>query len=199
MINDHHFRPAVDLGPFGTDQELIAGVVDGGQDAFETLYARHAGRILALLVGIMRHRGDAEDVLQETFWHVWSRAGQYQTDRGAPLTWIVQIARSRAADHYRRQHHRQSPPPRQDEAMPSRQEPPAEAVHAEVCGRVQRALEQLPPEQRETITMAFFGGMTHEQISRQQHMALGTVKTRIRLGMRRLRQVLSPAISEVIA
>ena len=168
-----------------SDQELLTGMASGDRGAFAEFFDRHAPRVLGLLCKWLGQRSDAEDVLQETFWQVWCRAGQYDAARAAPEAWLVLIARSRAMDHRRRQR----PAP----ALPDGPGPadPASALErSEQTQQVRTALASLPEEQRSAISLAFYGGLTYEQVAQHQAIPLGTAKTRIRLGMRRLRSLL---------
>jgi RNA polymerase sigma-70 factor (ECF subfamily) len=170
------------------DQELIRAVAAGDAVAFAELYDRHAARVLGLLVRWLGDRGEAEDALQETFWHVWRRAARYDPGRAPPAVWLLLIGRSRALDRLRR---------RRPEAAAAEgadaDDPAAALVEEESSRQVREALALLPEEQRSAILLAFYGGLTHEQVARRQAIPLGTVKTRIRLGMKRLRQLLGGA------
>jgi RNA polymerase sigma-70 factor (ECF subfamily) len=170
-----------------SDHELVEAIKAGNAAALAALYDRHAGRVLALLVRWLGDRGDAEDLLQETFWQVWRRAAQYDSDRAPPVVWLQLIARSRALDWLRR---RRPEAEIRAGAGPVRDDPAGALVEEESSQQVREALGQLPEDQRRVLLLAFFGGMTHEEIARQHAIPLGTVKTRIRLGMRRLRVLL---------
>jgi len=173
-----------------SDQDLLRAIASGDRAAFGAFYDRHAPRVLGLLVRLVRHRADADEVLQDTFWQVWTQAGQYDPDRAAPQAWLVLIARSRAFDLLRRRARRTEPA---IEREPCRcHDAAGELAAAESSREVHAAVSRLPDEQRQAVWLAFFGGLTHDQIARQQGIPLGTVKTRIRLGMRRLREMLHP-------
>jgi RNA polymerase sigma-70 factor (ECF subfamily) len=141
------------------------------------------------LVRWLGRRCDAEDILQETFWQVWRRAAEYNPGRSPPEAWLVLIARSRGADFLRQR--------RPEAALPAGREPETMAdpcttlARNEAAEQVRVALGQLPEEQRGALTLAFFAGLTHEQVARRQGVPVGTAKTRIRLGMKRLRYALS--------
>jgi RNA polymerase sigma-70 factor (ECF subfamily) len=166
-----------------SNTELVRRAASGDRDAFAALYDRLAPRVFGLLLRLLRNRGDAEDVLQETFLRVWDRAATFDPQRCPPDGWVLMIARCRAVDRLRR---RQPTP--DDPAEPAADQPPdRELERQEDAGRLIAALAGLPAEQAEAIRLAFFGGLTHEQVARAQGLPLGTVKTRIRLGMIRLR------------
>ncbi len=173
-----------------SDAALIASMGAGDQGAFAELYDRHAPRVLGLLVKMLRTRGEADDVLQDTFWHAWRIAAQYDAQRSSVAGWLTMIARSRAIDHMRK---RPVPTGAGAEHEGVEEHGPAhDAERQEAQDRTRRALQVLPPEQRHAIQLAFFEGLSHEQIATRESLPLGTVKTRIRLGMQRLRDALSP-------
>ncbi|MCG3126650.1 MAG: ECF RNA polymerase sigma factor SigK [Phycisphaerae bacterium] len=163
-------------------------IADGDRDAFRLLYDRHAARLHGLLLRLVGCRSAAEDVLQEAFWQIWSQASRFDASRGTAIVWIVLLARSRAHD-YRRRQRRQPPPP---VSQPGASEPGSEVVAREWAGLVSAALAQLPEEQRSAIRLAFYDGMSHSEIADEQSTPLGTIKTRIRSGMQRLREIVKP-------
>jgi RNA polymerase sigma-70 factor (ECF subfamily) len=171
-----------------TDQELLAAVAGGDRGAFAEYYDRHAPRVFALLQKWLGRSGAADDVLQETFWQVWRTAGRYDSLRAVPEAWLILIARSRATDHLRG---RRPEVPLAAQDQPAVAADPSSALDRdEAAQRVRGALEQLSTEQREAIILTFFDGLTHDQIAQCQRIPLGTAKTRIRLAMERLRQLL---------
>lgn len=178
-----------------SDQKLISGIASRDHGAFSTLYDRHAPRLLGLLVRWLRDRGDADDVLQDAFWHIWNNADQYDEARGLPIGWIVQIARSRATDLLRRRN-RSGVFPSNGE-LKEMFDVSARLTWDEGAVRLRKALEKLPEEQRDTLLLAYFAGLTHDEIANWQQTPLGTVKTRIRLAMRRLSDMLAGDGSEV--
>lgn len=171
-----------------TDVELLADVAGGDQTAFARLYDRHAPRVFGLLIRILGNRTEAEDVLQEAFFQVWTQAERYDASRASPAVWLTRIARSRAIDALRRR--------RDVQPLTARPEPVAADDAAagpergELVGAARGALTELPHDQRLAICLSFYCGLTHEQIAQQQGEPLGTVKTRIRRGMMKLRDIL---------
>ena len=166
-----------------SDHELISRVANRDREAFAALYDRLAGRAFGLILKVLRNRTDAEDVLQEAFLQVWNQADRFDADRAAPDVWIFLIARSRAVDRLRRR-------TLTTEVIPeiaTLYDPGEDLARGEVASQVSSALMYLPADQREPIRLAFFQGLTHEQIAKTLAVPLGTVKTRIRLGMARLR------------
>src|SRR5262245_1334405 len=169
-----------------TDQDLLAGIAARDVEAFAAFYDRHCDRVYGLLMCILRDKLEAEDVLQEVFWQVWSRADQYDAARAAPIAWLLVKARSRARDRRRRL----TRVPRARELMFDSADEGVQhdAVDdREAAEQVVAALGRLPLEQREPICRAFFDGLTHSEISDAMNLPLGTVKTRIRQGMMKLK------------
>ncbi len=171
-----------------TDQQLLARIACGDRAAFGAFYDRHAADVLGLLVKLLRIHVEAEDVLQEAFWQVWCQAGRYDSGRSSPRVWLILIARSRAMDRMRK---RRREPGGAPEGEPTTLVDAADEIQRGESTQLARdALARLPAEQGGAISLAFFGGLTHEQIAQVQGVPLGTVKTRIRLGMKRLREEL---------
>ena len=172
-----------------TDELLINRIAAGDASALAELYDRFAPRVLGLLGKMLPSRSDADDVLQEVFWQVWKNAARYDSQRGSPAVWLLVMARSRALDALRR---KKASVPLEDFAEPSAWNPPAnELERQESSERVRQVLAALTAEQQQAIRLSFFGGLTHPEIAEKLDTPLGTVKTRIRLGMKRLRTVLA--------
>lgn len=173
----------------GTDQQLLGRVADGDLESFAEFYDRHSARTLGLIHGMVRNPVDAEDLLQEVFAQVWSDAHRYDPRRSPPQFWLSLIARSRTLDHLRRARRRSDG---EGEDEPEEASGVAESAEStESAGLVRGALGRLPREQSEVIRLAFYGGLTHAEISARRGIPLGTVKTRIRLGMQRMREILA--------
>ena len=161
--------------------------------AFARLFELHAPVALGLLGRILGARGEAEEVLQEVFLQIWTQADRYAAERSTPRGWILMMARSRALDRLRR---RDSARRREETAGAEREEamPPMGTERLETLERrrqVNSALEVLTPEQRRCIELAYFEGLTHTQIAERLSAPLGTVKSRILMGMNKLREALS--------
>ncbi len=171
-----------------TDGLLLEQVADGDRQAFAALYDRYAHRLLGLIVRILGIRGDAEDVLQETFLQVWRTAGRFDPAKAPPDVWLLLLARSRALDRLRRR----TPVIEAGQERASADDPPAEAERTEAADRAREAVNDLPADQRVAVELAFFHGLTHEEIAARLNAPLGTVKTRIRLGLIRLRARMAP-------
>lgn len=183
-----------------TDQILLARIADGDRVAFGTFYDRHAGRIHSLVLRICRNPREAEDVLQETFWAVWGKAHQFDARRGTPLAWLILLARSRCLDALRRTRRRPSTSnPTELGDAPAPDDPVEQTHRGDEAIRARRALASLPCDQRQAIELAFFDGLSHQQIAERLNTALGTVKTRIRLGMSKLRDLLGEPTNAAMA
>jgi RNA polymerase sigma-70 factor (ECF subfamily) len=172
-----------------TDEQLINRIAEGDASALAGLYDQYAPRVLGLLVKMLPSRSDADDVLQEVFWQVWKNAARYDSQRGSPAVWLLVMARSRALDALRR---KKASVPLEDFAEPLAWNPPGGDIERkESSDRIRRALAELTNDQQQAIRLSFFGGLTHPEIAEKLATPLGTVKTRIRLGMKRLRAVLA--------
>jgi RNA polymerase sigma-70 factor (ECF subfamily) len=170
------------------DQELLTMMAAGDSSAFGVLFDRYSSRVLGLLVKFVRRREDAEDLLQATFCEVWRRAPSFDPSRSRCESWLLLIARSRALDHLRSRR-----PAAELTAVPEAatdHDLTAALERVEASDRLHEALQRLPEEQRRAIELAFFAGLTHDQIAGKLEAPLGTIKTRIRLGMNRLRDSL---------
>jgi len=172
---------------------LIARIAAGDRDAFSRFYDLAAPMAFGLIRRVLRDSEAAAEVLQEVFWQVWQEAPQYDPKRGSPEAWLVMRAKTRAIDRLRsmRRRDRTFVAPL-DESIARAEDGEAEnpAVVAEDRGLVQAALAQLPEAQRRVIELAFFEGLTQSEIATRLGEPLGTVKTRARLGLERLRGAL---------
>jgi RNA polymerase sigma-70 factor (ECF subfamily) len=180
------------------DNYLMGRVAAGDREAFARLFDHHSPVVLGLLVRILGRRSEAEEVLQEVFLQVWRQAERYEAGRSTPRGWILVLARSRALDHLRSRDARQRRESELSAESGAREERPVGTEGLEARERreqVSSALELLPPEQRRCIELAFFEGLTQTQIASRLEAPLGTVKSRIHLGMSKLRQALSPDTS----
>ncbi len=172
---------------------LIARIAQGDREAFSRFYDRFAPIAFGLIRRVVRDPEAAAEVLQEVFWQVWREAGQYDPRRGNPEAWLVMRAKTRAIDKLRsiRRREKTFVMPL-DESVAGQGGVPAEnpAVAAEDRGLLHAALDQLPDAQRRVVEMAFFEGLTQSEIAQRLGEPLGTVKTRARLGLERLRTAL---------
>jgi RNA polymerase sigma-70 factor (ECF subfamily) len=174
-----------------SDHDLLRDIAAGDQAALAEFYDRHAPRTLGLLLRWLGQRSDADDVLQEVFWQVWRRAARYDPLRASPVGWLVLLARSRSLDHLRQRRTKGLPELSLEPA--SLDDPPEQLDLGESNERLRQALTLLPDEQRRAVVLAFYDGLTYEQVARREAVPVGTAKTRIRLGIRRLRLELRDA------
>jgi RNA polymerase sigma-70 factor (ECF subfamily) len=165
---------------------LLRRLAQGDQKALGEFYDRYAGLANGLALRILRDGTEAEDVVQEVFVQIWRQAGRYDAARGTPEAWVCTIARTRALDRLRRRASRREDP---QAAAPE----PGGRPHTEEALAVRKALDVLPDEQRRALELAYYEGLTQSEIARQLGEPLGTVKTRIRSAMIRLREALGPA------
>jgi len=180
-----------------TDVLLLQRLASRDASALGELYDRHHRLLFGLIVRILGQRGEGEEVLQEVFMTAWTRAGTYNAALGTPVGWLVGIARNRSVDRLRANAVRskavEAAPPL---TMAGPGSPEEEAVSGEQQRAVARALNGLPPDQRDLIEEAYFLGLTHTELAERHRLPLGTVKTRIRTGMLALRQLLSHSYIE---
>ena len=169
------------------DRALLSLVAAGDHKAFAELFNRLAPVVLEYLAPLLRNRGLTEEIVQEIFLRVWVQAGRYRPELGTPCVWILVMARSRALDALRREVTRN----RREAAFqgePSHLEPvgTSRLEHSELRERVRQALVRLTPEQQACLALAFEEDLSHSQIARRLTMPLGSVKSRVRLGMKKL-------------
>jgi RNA polymerase sigma-70 factor (ECF subfamily) len=178
------------------DLVLMRRIAEGERTALAALYTRHGGVALAFARRMLQDDHDAEEAVQDAFVAVWRRAGTFRAEASAPRTWLLTIVRNRCIDSLRLRRGDAATAPL-DEAQP-------EAFDNELwpeiwkrhCGAaVRSALGALPPEQREVIELGFYGGYSHSQIAERLALPLGTLKKRMRSGLKRLRNVLDESYS----
>ena|SRR6266498_4021759 len=181
-----------------TDDELIAMIAAGESAAFETLYHRYAANVYQTVLRVVQDRALAEDLVQEVFWRVWRRSTCFAGDRGHVAPWLRAVARNVSVDELRRM--RARPVLIRAEAEHSRilQLPDDQAdvldstMQQEQRHMIVAALQQLPFEQRQVIELNYFGGCSYQEIAAALNHPLGTVKTRARRGLQKLKQALAP-------
>ena len=183
-----------------TDENLVTQVAQGNSAALEALYDRYAATVLGVSLKVIGDRALAEDVLQETFWRVWQSAATYQPQRGSFTGWLFRIARNLAIDAYRRRNVRPQAMPAMEEGEPvlDQMSDPSADVVEQVQSNLQNRqvrilLSSLPRVQRQVIELAYFYGMTRQEITEATGEALGTIHTRARLGLQKLREELDKA------
>ena len=176
------------------DETLATRVARGDSAALEVLYDRYASRVLGISMKIVGDQALAEDILQETFWRVWQSASTYQSQLGPFTGWLFRIARNLSIDAYRRRNVRPQIFVGANGSDPILDETPdpdtdvAEQAQSILQNRqVRKALDALPGVQRQVIEMAYFYGMTRQEIAEATGEALGTIHTRARLALQKLR------------
>lgn len=178
------------------DETLVILVARGDSAALEALYDRYASRVLGISMKIVADQALAEDILQETFWRVWQSAATFQSQLGPFTGWLFRIARNLSIDAYRRRNTRPQAivSARDADSEPMLEETPdpntdvAEQAQSILTNRqVRKALDSLPGVQRQVIELAYFYGMTRQEIAEATGEALGTIHTRARLALQKLR------------
>jgi len=181
------------------DEQLMAQVVAGDSTALETLYDRYAASLMGVVLRIVKERTVAEEIVQETFWRVWDKADGFDPNRGKFSTWMYSIGRRLAIDHTRRQKIRPQAARSEAEEEIMLRKPDGKTNVVETAAlhieqeRVRSALTALSPEQYEVIELAYFKGLTRREIAEEIDTPLGTIHTRARLGLQKLRTALEAA------
>jgi RNA polymerase sigma-70 factor (ECF subfamily) len=185
------------------DETLMYEITQRRQQALKELYSRYSRSLRALIGSVVHEESEADDVLQESFLQIWREAHHYSPKAGKPLGWVITIARRRAIDRVRRRDsYRRAKQRFEDEIKPQAQTPPTGGTEAEVLQSdlrrfLGRQMESLPPVQREAVELAYFGGLSQREIAATTHTPLGTVKTRLQLGLRKLTQCMRPLRSKI--
>jgi RNA polymerase sigma-70 factor (ECF subfamily) len=174
--------------PTPTDGQLLEGIAKGDESSLASLYDRYHSLAFGLALRVLNDRGRAEDVVQDAFLSVWRKAGSYAETRGSVKTWLATIVRNRAIDVVRGRRESDG----DDEAVLLALEDSRPSILEQVtasldAGVVRQIVAGLPPEQRHAIALAYFEGLSHSEIAAATQLPLGTVKSRIRLGMQRLK------------
>ncbi len=167
------------------DATLLSRVVQGDENAMGTLFDRYSRVVYSVALRVLRDPGAAEDVLQDVFMQVWRKPETLVVNRANMGAWLAVVTRNRSIDAIRRRKPSESV---EDVVLPSSVDVAGEAERNSLMGRVRIILGQLPTEQRKTLEMAFFDGLTHSEIAESTGDPLGTVKTRIRTALLVLRK-----------
>jgi RNA polymerase sigma-70 factor (ECF subfamily) len=168
-----------------SDADLVARAAGGQGDCLGELFDRHAGRMKALAMRIVRSREEAEDVVQEVFVQAWQQAGRFDPRRGNVLAWLSIMTRSRSLDRWRRQATR-----RETAAADAPELGSPVKGDAPTAWATKSALLDLPKDQREPLELAYWAGLSQSEIAERLNVPLGTIKTRMRTGLKRLRESL---------
>jgi RNA polymerase sigma-70 factor (ECF subfamily) len=167
------------------DEELLARIARGDLAAFQTFHNRHALRVEAFARQLGRDRHLAEDIAQEVFTSVWTRAASFNPARGDAAGWLYTLTRNKVIDLWRRGSKGGPAWEIDDRRLPARRE------ENDLRVALRQALSQVPPEQRQAIEMAYFDGLTYQETAHELDLPEGTLKSRIRLGLRTMRSVLT--------
>lgn len=180
------------------DADLLRRVARRDQAAFATLYDRFSRPLFSLALRILNDRREAEDVVQEVFLSLWEKASVFAQERGSAFSWAVTLTRNRAIDRVRLRRRRAEllAASSAAELGGSFAGPDADSADSlcfkEEAGAVRAAVAELPADQQRALQLAFFSGLTQQEIAEQLHEPLGTIKARIRRGLIKLRSALSP-------
>ena len=193
------YKPTIDpAGLSGVpDETLLKKISQQQQPALDELYGRYGRTLKAVIDSVVHEEAEADDVLQEIFLQIWKEANNYSPKAGKPLGWVVTIARRRAIDRLRRRQAYCRARDRYSEQLDRQpQRPRRDAEDPFVMGDLRRFLKKrmriLPDYQREAIELAFFNGLSHREIAAATDTPLGTVKTRLELGLQKLTQSIRP-------
>lgn len=194
MIGSNLDQPGVSSVP---DEALMKAVSRRRFDALAELYDRHGKRLRATIDGVVHEEGEADDVLQEIFIQIWEEAARYSPKAGKPLGWMVTIARRRAIDRLRRrQAYSRARERYQERVTQETSNSTRQADEVFILNDLRHFLKEcmriLPRLQREALELAFFKGLSHREIAAATHAPLGTVKTRLELGLQKLTYALRP-------
>jgi RNA polymerase sigma-70 factor, ECF subfamily len=172
------------------DEDMMQLVRRGDARAFEVVYERHSPAAFSLAYRMMGTRSGAEDVTQEAFRSMWRSGARYDRARGSVRTWVLGIVHHRAIDALRRatvHDRRRAGDDGIEERFEARERTDVEAARREEAGAVRGALSSLPPDQVQVIELAYFGGFTHTEIAEMLDAPVGTIKGRMRLGLKKMR------------
>jgi RNA polymerase sigma-70 factor, ECF subfamily len=195
MVDRSHERP--EMADANTLTELLHATAKGDERAFATLYQHTSAHLYALLLRMLRRRDWAEEALQDCYLKIWQKAETYEREKGAPLTWLLTVARYRALDLLRMKRPEVELPDSADEPdmtqlwiADASEDPLARAVESEGIRQMTECLRDLPEEQRKALLLAYYEGYTHQELAAVMHAPLGTVKSWVRRGLARLRECL---------
>lgn len=170
-----------------SDEALLRRVAEGEIAAFQAFYQRYSGRVLSYARQLSHNNRDfAEDVVQEVFVAVWRRAGSYSTDRGDPAGWLYTITRNKMVDLWRKQGDGSELSAIEEETSTT------SVASEELRVTLSQALARVSSDQRRALELAYFGGLTYEETAQRLDLPVGTLKSRIRAGLKSLRTVLEP-------
>jgi RNA polymerase sigma-70 factor, ECF subfamily len=176
------------------DEDIMQLVRRGQAPAFEVIYERHAAAAFSLAYRIVGSRNGAEDVSQEAFLNIWRSGARYDRSKGSVRTWVLGIVHHRAIDFLRRatvHDKRRASDEGMEERFEASERTDVEVARRDEAATVRDAMDELPAEQRQVIELAYFGGFTHTEIAEVLEAPIGTVKGRMRLGLKKMSDRLS--------
>jgi RNA polymerase sigma-70 factor (ECF subfamily) len=184
--------------PSSVTPDLLAQVAKGDSYAFSQLYEETSSLLFTLAARILSNRDEAAELLQEVYIEVWRKAGVFDSKRGSPMAWLITLTRSRAIDRLRMSSARARNMTDSIDETPTHElqsltlDPLETHAAEELRGLVMAAVSELPAPQQEAIELAYYEGLTHREIAERLNQPVGTIKTRIKLGMSKLRYALRP-------
>jgi RNA polymerase sigma-70 factor, ECF subfamily len=179
------------------DTALIVAIAAGNSTALEELYDRYSAIIFRMAMRILKNREQSEEVVQEVFWRVWRRSASFDVERGRVAQWLFGITHNLCIDEVRRMRARPNPMYEQVDNPVIRQlvdeqvDVPGSALASEQRQVLSEVMGHLPTSQREAVELMYFGGLSHQEIAAKLDRPLGTIKTRVRLGLQKLHSILS--------
>jgi RNA polymerase sigma-70 factor (ECF subfamily) len=193
-------KPTLEYGALSnaSDESLMSAITRRKQSALNELYNRYGTRLRSVIGNVVHEEADADDVLQEIMLQIWKEADHYSPNAGKPLGWVVTLARRRAIDRVRRRQAYCRAKDRFSEQLNQRSNGHrcisgnAEVARVDMKTFLEKQLRRLPPRQREAIRLSFFKGLSHREIAQATRTPLGTVKTRLELGLQKLTQQMRP-------
>jgi RNA polymerase sigma-70 factor, ECF subfamily len=198
-------KPCLDYGAMAraSDESLMQAITRRKQNALGELFQRYGTRLKSVIGNVVHEEADTDDVLQEIMVQIWKEAAHYSPKAGKPLGWVVTLARRRAIDRVRRRQAYGRAKDRFTEQLEQRSNGHrsfsgnAEVARVDLKKFLERQLRRLPPLQREAIRLSFFHGMSHREIAVATKTPLGTVKTRLELGLQKLTQAMRPLRNKI--
>jgi RNA polymerase sigma-70 factor, ECF subfamily len=184
--------PSSSFSEEASDEQLMAGIQRKKAKALSALYDRYSSVLKALIMRIIHNEAEADDLLQEIYMEIWNHAGNYSPDKGKPLGWMVTLTRRRSIDRLRK---RQSYARAEERLQHETEQQPESWVHNTVDDDIEmhdlhailvRIIAGLPPAQQQAIELAFFQGMSQREIAAHTNIPLGTIKTRLELGLKKI-------------
>jgi RNA polymerase sigma-70 factor, ECF subfamily len=199
------FQPRTDFDHIRevSDEALMEAITSRRPEALSEFYSRHGSRLKSVIGNVVQEEGDADDVLQDILLQIWREADHYSPKAGKLLAWVVTLARRRAIDRLRRKQAYCRAKDRYEEQLGQQSQtaqPPGsdqDIERADLRRFLHQRLRHLPRYQREAVELAFFAGMSHREIASATRAPLGTVKTRLELGLRKLTQSLRPVRHQI--